>query len=70
MSRKAVLTKAAPPPLPQFSQAIKCNGMLYCSGNVGVDPATMKLVDGGIKAEAVSCVWPIAMLERIDQLNH
>ncbi|EFX00749.1 L-psp endoribonuclease family protein [Grosmannia clavigera kw1407] len=51
MSRKAVLTTDAPPPLPQFSQAIKCNGMIYCSGNIGVDPATNKLVDGGIKAE-------------------
>ncbi|KAK0625274.1 Endoribonuclease L-PSP/chorismate mutase-like protein [Bombardia bombarda] len=50
MSRPVgVLTDKAPEPLPQFSQAIKYNGMVYCSGNVGLDPATKKLVDGTVK---------------------
>ncbi|KAL2258147.1 hypothetical protein VTK26DRAFT_8652 [Humicola hyalothermophila] len=35
-------------PLPQFSQAVKYNGMVYCSGTLGVDPATGKLVDGSV----------------------
>jgi enamine deaminase RidA (YjgF/YER057c/UK114 family) len=49
-----VFTEKAPKPLPQFSQAVKYNGMVYCSGNIGFDPATFKLVDGGIKEETVS----------------
>lgn len=61
MSREAVRAKNTPAPLPQFSEALKCNGMLYCSGNIGVDAKTMQLVEGGIKAETVG--WPI-MLKR------
>ncbi|KAF2095165.1 Endoribonuclease L-PSP [Rhizodiscina lignyota] len=32
-----------------FCLAVKCNGMVYCSGSVGIDPKTNKLVDGDIK---------------------
>ncbi|KAK6612528.1 endoribonuclease L-PSP [Botrytis cinerea] len=46
--KEAVSTDKAPPPLPFFSQAIKCQGMVYCSGSIGMDVATMKLVEGGV----------------------
>ncbi|KAK6209032.1 hypothetical protein LQW54_006632 [Pestalotiopsis sp. IQ-011] len=46
-----VHTDKAPKPLPQFSQAVKYNGMVYCSGNIGVDAASFKLVEGGVKEE-------------------
>ena len=34
-----------------FSDAVRVDDMLYLSGQLGVDPATFKLVDGGISAE-------------------
>lgn len=34
-----------------FSDAVAVNGMLVLSGQLGVDPATFKLVEGGIEAE-------------------
>ncbi|ESZ98078.1 Brt1 [Sclerotinia borealis F-4128] len=46
--KETVSTDKAPPPLPFFSQAIKCQGMVYCSGSIGMDVATMKLVEGGV----------------------
>ncbi|KAK4444995.1 putative letm1-like protein [Podospora aff. communis PSN243] len=46
---EAVFTEKAPRPLPQFSQAVKYNGMVYCSGNIGLDPATWKTVEGTVK---------------------
>ncbi|KAK8043725.1 YjgF-like protein [Apiospora phragmitis] len=46
-----VLTSKAPKPLPQFSQAVKYNGMVYCSGSIGFDPATSSLVEGGVKEQ-------------------
>ncbi|KAI4139176.1 MAG: hypothetical protein LQ341_004319 [Variospora aurantia] len=46
--RQAVRTDKAPPPLPFFEQAIICQGMVYCSGQVGVSPVTKQLVDGGV----------------------
>jgi 2-iminobutanoate/2-iminopropanoate deaminase len=48
-----VRTSEAPAPLPVFSQAIKANGFVFCSGNIGFDKDTMKLVDGGIKGQTV-----------------
>ena len=36
---------------PAFSQAIEVGGFLYFSGQVGQDPATAKVVEGGIVAE-------------------
>ncbi|WYZ34246.1 hypothetical protein EsH8_I_000522 [Colletotrichum jinshuiense] len=46
-----VLTTAAPAPLPQFSQAIKYNGMVYCSGNIGIlpDKPGMVQAEGTVK---------------------
>ncbi|KAK4143032.1 Endoribonuclease L-PSP/chorismate mutase-like protein [Dichotomopilus funicola] len=45
----AVLTDKAPKPIPQLSQAVKYNGMVYCSGSLGVDPNTSKFVEGDVK---------------------
>ncbi|CAL3972245.1 hypothetical protein PZA11_004586 [Diplocarpon coronariae] len=50
MAKEAVYTPKAPEPLPFFSQAIKSGGMVYCSGSIGVDPATKALVEGGVEA--------------------
>lgn len=51
---EAVSTKEAPSPFPQFSQAIKYNGLVFCSGNVGLIPDTdLKLVQGTVKDRAV-----------------
>ncbi|KAL9594009.1 MAG: hypothetical protein Q9219_007264 [cf. Caloplaca sp. 3 TL-2023] len=46
--KKAVRTQKAPPPLPFFSQAIVCQGMVYCSGSIGVSPVTKQMVQGGV----------------------
>lgn len=51
---EAVLTESAPKPLPQFSQAVKYNGLVYCSGNIGMDPKTSKIVAGTVKDRTVS----------------
>ncbi|KAL2209890.1 Endoribonuclease L-PSP [Sarocladium strictum] len=46
----AVTTSAAPAPLPQFSQAVKYNGMVYCSGNIGAIPDTnFEMASGTIR---------------------
>ncbi|MDI1490352.1 MAG: hypothetical protein OHK93_001552 [Ramalina farinacea] len=55
-TRTAVHTDKAPPPLPVYSQAIICNGMVYCSGQVGVDPATKQMNQGGVGDRAKQCL--------------
>jgi 2-iminobutanoate/2-iminopropanoate deaminase len=51
MSKTAVTSPELAPPVGPFSQAIEVGGFLYCSGQVGQDPATGKVVAGGIAAE-------------------
>ena len=51
MSKTAITSPELPPPAGPFSQAIKVDGFLYFSGQVAQDPATGKVVEGGIVAE-------------------
>ena len=51
MSKIAITSPELTPPVGPFSQAIKVDGFIYLSGQVGQDPATGKLVAGGIVAE-------------------
>ncbi|KAE8313096.1 Endoribonuclease L-PSP/chorismate mutase-like protein [Aspergillus transmontanensis] len=44
----AVLTPNAPAPMPVLSQGIICNGMVYVSGSLGIDPSTGRLVEGTV----------------------
>jgi 2-iminobutanoate/2-iminopropanoate deaminase len=46
MIRNAISTDAAPSALGPYSQAIVANGFVFCSGTVGVDPATGTPGDG------------------------
>jgi 2-iminobutanoate/2-iminopropanoate deaminase len=49
---EAVLTKDAPAPIGPYSQALRVGGTLYVSGQLGIDPASGALVQGGVVAEA------------------
>lgn len=46
--RKQVLTSLAPLPPSFLSQAIIAGDVVYCSGQIGVDPETGKLVNGTV----------------------
>ena len=51
MIRKAVSTAGAPAALGPYSQAIVAGGFVFCSGTVGIDPATGEPGDG-VEAQA------------------
>jgi 2-iminobutanoate/2-iminopropanoate deaminase len=51
MSKTAITSPELAPPVGPFSQAVEVGGFLYFSGQVGQDPATGKVVEGGIVAE-------------------
>jgi 2-iminobutanoate/2-iminopropanoate deaminase len=46
MSRTAIATPAAPAAIGPYSQAIEMDGFVFTSGQLGLDPATGKLVEG------------------------
>ena len=51
MTRQAVSTSGAPAAIGPYSQGIAVDGLVFCSGQVGLDPATGELVDGGVEAQ-------------------
>ena len=46
MSRKIISTTAAPVAIGTYSQAVQVGNTIYMSGQIGLDPATMTMVDG------------------------
>jgi 2-iminobutanoate/2-iminopropanoate deaminase len=51
MTRRAIKTTAAPAAVGPYSQAITTHDLVFCSGQVGLDPATGELVPGGLEAQ-------------------
>ena len=51
MSKTAITSPELAPPVGPFSQAVKVDGFIYFSGQVGQDPATGKVVEGGAVPE-------------------
>src|SRR4051794_33354592 len=65
MSKDAIKTDRAPGAIGPYSQAVRIGssatpagsnagrlpGLVFCSGQVGLDPATGEMVHGGIEAE-------------------
>ncbi len=47
----SIATPSAPDAIGPYSQAVRAGAMLYCSGQLGLDPATAALVDGGVQAQ-------------------
>jgi len=54
--RRAIETESAPAPIGPYSQAVEADGILYCSGQVPLDPASGELVDGGIAEQSRRCL--------------
>src|SRR5262245_15902150 len=46
MSRQAISTSGAPAPVAAYSQAIRSGDMVFCAGQLGLDPTTGELVEG------------------------
>jgi len=49
--KEIIETKNAPSPIGPYSQAIRANGLLFVSGQIPLDPATGKTVEGDIAAQ-------------------
>jgi 2-iminobutanoate/2-iminopropanoate deaminase len=49
--RSVVLSPNAPAPVAAYSQAIASGDLLFCSGQIAIDPKTGQMVSGGVEAE-------------------
>lgn len=52
MTRQVVSTSSAPAAIGPYSQAIRAGDTVYLSGQIGLDPETGHLVEGGLDAQA------------------
>lgn len=52
MNKEAIETTNAPGAVGPYSQAIKTGNFLFLSGQVGMNPETNKVVEGGVEAQA------------------
>ena len=66
MPASPVPTPSAPPVAGPYSPAVRAGDLVFLAGQVAVDPATGKLVEGDVEAEArqvlanISAVIPYA----------
>jgi len=51
MPKKHIETQEAPRPIGPYSQAVISGGLLFCSGQIALDPGTGQLVDGDVTAQ-------------------
>ena len=51
MSKKIIHTDHAPQAIGTYSQAVNHNGLVFVSGQIPLDPASMEMVPGGIDAQ-------------------
>ena len=52
MTRRAISTTGAPAAIGPYSQAIGTESLVFCSGQLGLDPATGDFVAGDVAAQA------------------
>ncbi len=48
---ESIRTDRAPQAIGPYSQAVKANGMIFASGQIPLDPETMQIIDGDIRAQ-------------------
>ncbi|MCP5357713.1 MAG: RidA family protein [Pseudomonadales bacterium] len=54
MTDKSIIsTLDAPAAIGPYSQAVKLGNLVFCSGQIPLDPVSMEIVTGGIEAQAV-----------------
>ncbi|MBS1827093.1 MAG: RidA family protein [Acidobacteria bacterium] len=72
-----VAVDALPPNNTTYSQAVRLGDLLFVSGQLGVDPATRRIVEGGIEAQTKQAIENIitvltaagSSLDRVAKVN-
>lgn len=69
---KVIHTDQAPAAVGPYSQAIEANGVLYCSGQIAINPAEGKIVATTIEEQAEQCCKNVeaVLKEAGTDMNH
>jgi 2-iminobutanoate/2-iminopropanoate deaminase len=67
LTKKIIFTQKAPQPVGPYSQAIVSGDFVFISGQIAIDPRTLKVVVGGIEAQTAQVLENISnILESAD----
>lgn len=67
--KKAVLTKNAPAPIGPYSQAIDIGNLVFCSGQIALDPHSGNVVGDDVKTQAEQVMKNIDAVLQAAQLQ-
>lgn len=62
MKLKVISTQKAPAAIGPYSQAVQAGNLLFCSGQIPLDPATGEMVQGDVAMQAVQVMKNIAAM--------
>lgn len=66
-AREVITSGHAPKPIGPYSIAIRSGGLVFASGQIGLDPKTGELVSGGVEAETLQALTNLGyVLEAAD----
>lgn len=69
MSKKIIHTDHAPQAVGPYSQAVLIGDMLYCSGQIPIDPKTQNVFTGDIKTQTEMVLSNIEALLKVEGMN-
>lgn len=67
--KKIIATTAAPAALGPYSQAVRAGNLVFCSGQIPLDPATQQMVNGDITAQTRRVLENITAVLRAEGLS-
>jgi 2-iminobutanoate/2-iminopropanoate deaminase len=56
VTRSTIQTDLAPAAIGPYSQGVAAGGFVFTAGQIGLDPATGAMVEGGVVAQAVQAI--------------
>ncbi len=60
MSAQRVFTAGAPAPIGPYNQAVVVDGLIFCSGQIAIDPIAGKLIEGDVARQTEQVMSNIA----------
>jgi 2-iminobutanoate/2-iminopropanoate deaminase len=69
MQKRIIATPKAPAAIGPYSQAIRIGNILYTSGQISLDPETMKMITGDIEVETEKVLKNIETILKADGLD-
>ena len=62
MEKQIISTTSAPAAIGPYSQAVKVNGVVYISGQIGLNPKTADMVVGGFEPQAIQVLQNLSAI--------